>query len=153
VTDGREKSSAERFETNRNHLRGVAYRMSGRSTRPTTPSRRPGCGSADPTPAKSATLVLADHGRGAGLSGYAAIAKIAARGTDGPSRARAGRRSDATEQEAQLADSIGLALLVVLQTLAPAERIAFVLHDMFDVPFDEVAPIVGRSPAAGAAAR
>jgi len=69
-------------------------------------------------------------------------------GTDGPSRARAGRRSDATEQGSAARDSIGLALLVVLQTLAPAERIAFVLHDMFDVPFDEVAPIVGRSPAA-----
>ena len=55
---------------------------------------------------------------------------------------------EATEQEALLADSVGLALLVVLQTLAPAERIAFVLHDMFDVPFDEVAPIVGRTPAA-----
>jgi RNA polymerase sigma-70 factor (ECF subfamily) len=52
------------------------------------------------------------------------------------------------EDEALVADSIGLALLVVLQTLAPAERLAFVLHDMFDVPFDEIAPIVGRSPAA-----
>jgi hypothetical protein len=47
-----------------------------------------------------------------------------------------------------LADSIGLALLVVLETLTPAERVAFVLHDMFDVPFEEIAPIVGRSPAA-----
>ena len=47
-----------------------------------------------------------------------------------------------------LADSVGLALLVVLETLAPAERLAFVLHDMFAVPFDEIAPIVGRSPAA-----
>ena len=55
---------------------------------------------------------------------------------------------EATEQEALLADSVGLALLVVLQTLTPAERIAFVLHDMFDVPFDDVAPIVGRTPAA-----
>jgi len=50
------------------------------------------------------------------------------------------------EQQALLADSVGLALLVVLDTLAPAERLAFVLHDMFDVPFDEIAPIVGRSP-------
>ena len=47
-----------------------------------------------------------------------------------------------------MADSVGLALLVVLETLAPAERIAFVLHDMFDLPFDEIAPIVGRSRAA-----
>jgi RNA polymerase sigma-70 factor (ECF subfamily) len=52
------------------------------------------------------------------------------------------------EQEALLADSVGLALLVVLETLAPAERLAFVLHDVFAVPFDEIAPIVGRSPTA-----
>jgi RNA polymerase sigma factor (sigma-70 family) len=52
------------------------------------------------------------------------------------------------EQEALLADSVGLALLVVLETLNPAERLAFVLHDMFGVAFDEIAPIVGRSPAA-----
>ena len=50
------------------------------------------------------------------------------------------------EHEALLADSVGLALLVVLETLSPAERLAFVLHDMFAVPFDEIAPIVGRSP-------
>jgi RNA polymerase sigma-70 factor (ECF subfamily) len=49
------------------------------------------------------------------------------------------------EQEAVLADSIGVALLVILQTLSPAERLAFVLHDMFDLPFAEIAPIVGRS--------
>src|SRR5919106_5833898 len=52
------------------------------------------------------------------------------------------------EHEALLADSVGLALLVVLETLKPAERLAFVLHDMFAVPFDEIAPIVDRSPAA-----
>jgi len=52
------------------------------------------------------------------------------------------------ESEASLADSVGLALLVVLDTLTPAERLAFVLHDMFGVPFDEIAPIVGRSPTA-----
>jgi RNA polymerase sigma-70 factor (ECF subfamily) len=52
------------------------------------------------------------------------------------------------EDEALLADSVGLALLVVLDTLAPAERLAFVLHDMFSVPFEEIAPIVGRTPAA-----
>ena len=50
------------------------------------------------------------------------------------------------EHEALLADSVGLALLVVLDTLAPAERLAFVLHDIFAVPFDEIAPIVDRSP-------
>jgi RNA polymerase sigma factor (sigma-70 family) len=52
------------------------------------------------------------------------------------------------EDAALLADSVGLALQVVLETLAPAERLAFVLHDMFDLPFDEIAPMVGRSPAA-----
>ncbi|QDY77841.1 sigma-70 family RNA polymerase sigma factor [Streptomyces qinzhouensis] len=52
------------------------------------------------------------------------------------------------EHEAELADSVGLALLVVLETLAPAERLAFVLHDLFAVPFDEIAPIVDRTPAA-----
>ena len=52
------------------------------------------------------------------------------------------------EHEALLADSVGLALLVVLQTLTPAQRLAFVLHDMFSVPFEEIAPVVGRSPSA-----
>jgi RNA polymerase sigma-70 factor (ECF subfamily) len=52
------------------------------------------------------------------------------------------------EHEALLADSVGLALLMVLQTLTPAERLAFVLHDMFSVPFEEIAPVVGRSPTA-----
>jgi RNA polymerase sigma-70 factor (ECF subfamily) len=63
---------------------------------------------------------------------------------------RTGRRADGAdpEQEALLAEGVGLALLVVLDTLAPAERLAFVLHDMFAVPFDEIAAIVGRSPAA-----
>jgi DNA-directed RNA polymerase specialized sigma24 family protein len=52
------------------------------------------------------------------------------------------------EQEALLADSVGLALLVVLETLGPAERLAFVLHDVFAMPFEEIAPIVGRTPVA-----
>src|SRR5205085_4140824 len=52
------------------------------------------------------------------------------------------------EQQALLADSVGLALLVVLETLPPAERLAFVLHDMFAVPSDDIAPIVGRSATA-----
>src|SRR3954462_12844797 len=50
------------------------------------------------------------------------------------------------EHEALLADSVGLALLVVLETLSPAERLAFVLHDMFAIPFEDIAPIVDRSP-------
>src|SRR5215475_13165658 len=55
---------------------------------------------------------------------------------------------DTHERDAEMADSVGAALLIVLETLAPAERLAFVLHDMFAVPFEEIAPIVGRSPAA-----
>jgi RNA polymerase sigma-70 factor (ECF subfamily) len=57
-------------------------------------------------------------------------------------------RTSNPERELTLADSVGVALLVVLQTLAPAERVAFVLHDMFDLPFDEIAPIIRRSSAA-----
>jgi RNA polymerase sigma-70 factor (ECF subfamily) len=55
---------------------------------------------------------------------------------------------DAHGRDVEMADSVGAALLVVLETLAPAERLAFVLHDMFAVPFEEIAPIVGRTPAA-----
>ena len=63
-----------------------------------------------------------------------------------PSRSSAGEDGADPEHEALLADSVGLALLVVLDTLTPAERLAFVLHDMFAVPFDEIAPIVERTP-------
>jgi RNA polymerase sigma-70 factor (ECF subfamily) len=56
--------------------------------------------------------------------------------------------ADNPEQEKLIADSVGVAMLVVLETLTPAERVAFVLHDMFNVSFDEIAPVVGRSPAA-----
>jgi RNA polymerase sigma-70 factor (ECF subfamily) len=69
---------------------------------------------------------------------------------DAPGNAPTARAGDDVdpEHEALLADSVGLALLVVLQTLSPAERVAFVLHDMFDLSFDEIAPVVGRSPTA-----
>ena len=63
------------------------------------------------------------------------------------------RRAPIPSSEALLADSVGLALLVVLETLTPAERLAFVLHDMFGVPFEEIAPIVERSPGRDAPAR
>jgi RNA polymerase sigma factor (sigma-70 family) len=65
-----------------------------------------------------------------------------------PDSARSSEDGPDPEHEALLGDSVGLALLVVLETLAPAERVAFVLHDMFGVSFDEIAPIVGRSPSA-----
>jgi RNA polymerase sigma-70 factor (ECF subfamily) len=64
---------------------------------------------------------------------------------DAPEPAATGTRGSSPEQEALLADSVGLALLVVLDRLTPAERLAFVLHDMFAVQFEEIAPIVGRS--------
>jgi hypothetical protein len=63
-------------------------------------------------------------------------------------RRRSASRAPDPEQEAVLADSVGLALLVALDALGPAERLAFVLHDLFAVPFEEIAPIVGRSPTA-----
>src|SRR5947209_65702 len=94
---------------------------------------------------------MADHGRGPRVPRHAAHAQVAPRGAPGRARGRADREPrgrDGPEHEALLADSVGPALLVVLETLAPAERLAFVLHDMFAVPFDEIAPIVGRSPAA-----
>jgi len=69
-------------------------------------------------------------------------------GPDVPEPAASEAAGSEPEHEALVADSVGLALLVVLETLPPAERLAFVLHDMFGVPFDEIAPIVGRSPAA-----
>src|SRR5216117_2380320 len=73
-------------------------------------------------------------------------AEVAAR--NGPRGARTAGGPADPEDEAVLADSVGLALLVVLDTLTPAERLAFVLHDMFGMPFEEIAPIVDRSPAA-----
>jgi hypothetical protein len=94
---------------------------------------------------------MADDRRRESVPQHAALAYIAPRGATGRARARPDREPGGRarpEDQALLADSVGLALLVVLERLAPAERLAFVLHDMFDVPFDEIAPIVGRSPAA-----
>src|SRR5262245_62351404 len=65
-----------------------------------------------------------------------------------PQAVTGGQRESDPEQEMELAESVGLALLIVLDTLAPAERLAFVLHDVFAVPFEEIAPIVGRTPTA-----
>ena len=143
---------AEQFEEHRAHLRAVAYRMLGslseaddavqeawlRLSRSDTERRR--------EPGR-----LADHGRRAGVPGHAALARDAARGAARvhvPDPIVSREDGVDPEHEALLADSVGLALLVVLETLTPAERLAFVLHDMFAVPFDEIAPIVDRSPAA-----
>ena len=144
---------AERFEENRPHLRAVAYRMLGSSTE------------ADDA-VQETWLRLSRAGAGGveNLGGW--LTTIVARVSLNMLRSRTLRREEpmdppATgqpvapppngtdpEHEAVLADSVGLALLVVLDTLTPAERLAFVLHDMFAVPFEEIAPIVERSPVA-----
>jgi RNA polymerase sigma-70 factor (ECF subfamily) len=144
---------AERFEENRPHLRAVAYRMLGSSAE------------ADDA-VQETWLRLSRAGVGGvdNLGGW--LTTIVARVSLNMLRSRTLRREEpmdppATgqpvapppngtdpEHEAVLADSVGLALLVVLDTLTPAERLAFVLHDMFAVPFEEIAPIVERSPVA-----
>jgi RNA polymerase sigma-70 factor (ECF subfamily) len=143
---------AERFEAHRIHLRAVAYRMLGSLSE------------ADDAIQESwLRLSRADTSGVENLGGW--LTTVVARVCLNMLRSRTARseeplgvhvpeptvsREDGVdpEHEALLADSVGLALLVVLDTLAPAERLAFVLHDMFAVPFDEIAPIVERSPAA-----
>jgi RNA polymerase sigma-70 factor (ECF subfamily) len=143
---------AEQFEANRTHLRAVAYRMLGSLSE------------ADDAVQES-WLHLSRSGTSGveNLGGW--LTTVVARVCLDMLRSRTSRREeplgaqvpepivgleDGTdpEHEALLADSVGPALLVVLETLAPAERLAFVLHDLFAVPFDEIASIVGRSPAA-----
>jgi len=143
---------AERFEANRSRLRAVAYRMLG------------SLGEADDAVQEAwLRLSRADAGGIDNLAGW--LTTVVARVCLDRLRSRKSRREEPLgaagsealvsraeavdpEHEALLADSVGLALLVVLATLAPAERLAFVLHDLFGVPFDEIASIVGRSPAA-----
>jgi RNA polymerase sigma factor (sigma-70 family) len=140
---------AERFEENRPHLRAVAYRVLGSASE------------ADDA-VQEAWLRFSRSGAGEveNLGGW--LTTIVARVSLNMLQSRRLRREDPIdpgidqadaggtdpEHEAVLADSVGLALLVVLDTLTPAERLAFVLHDMFAMPFDEIAPIVERSPAA-----
>jgi RNA polymerase sigma factor (sigma-70 family) len=143
---------AERFEEQRNHLRGVAYRMLGSLSE-----------AEDAVQEAWIRLSRADADRVNNLGGW--LTTVVARVSLDMLRSRASRREESLdanaivantrqatvadpEQEAIMADSVGLALLVVLDTLTPAERLAFVLHDMFAVPFDEIAPIVGRPVAA-----
>ena len=139
------------FEEHRQHLRDVAYRMLGSAS------------DADDA-VQEAWLRVRRADATEVLSLRAWLTTIVARVSLNMLRARTARREALTdtddlsrtvpsstpdgEQEAVLADSVGLALLVVLDRLTPAERLAFVLHDMFDLPFEEIAPIVGRSPAA-----
>src|SRR5437660_2225434 len=143
---------AERFEEHRTHLRAVAYRILGSS--------------ADADDAvQEAWLRLARSGSSQveNLGGW--LTTVVARVSLNMLQSRKTRREDPAgshlpeeiaasadgagpEHQAVLADSVGLALLVVLDMLTPAERLAFVLHDMFGMPFEEIAPIVERTPAA-----
>jgi RNA polymerase sigma factor (sigma-70 family) len=141
---------AERFEENRPHLRAVAYRVLGSASE------------ADDAVQEGWLRFSRSGADGVeNLGGW--LTTIVARVSLNMLHSRMSRREEpmeppaidqadgngtSPEHEAVLADSVGLALLVVLDTLSPAERLAFVLHDMFAVPFDEIAPIVARSPAA-----
>src|SRR5262245_44140775 len=143
---------AQQFEAYRAHLRAVAYRMLG------SPSEAD-----DAVQEAWLRLSRADTSEVANLGGW--LTTVVARVCLDLLRSRAARREEPLaayeseptagsavsvdpEQEALMADAVGLALLVVLDALNPAERLAFVLHDLFDVPFDEIAPIIGRSPTA-----
>ncbi|WP_250035962.1 sigma-70 family RNA polymerase sigma factor [Paractinoplanes maris] len=139
----------ERFEENRPRLRAVAYRMLGSTAEAEDAVQeawlrldRAGPGGIDNLDAWLTTVV--------GRVCLDMLRSRAARREDTlaaePPAAPAIGRSAGPEDETLLADSVGLALLVVLETLTPVERLAFVLHDLFAVPFDEIAPIVGRSP-------
>jgi RNA polymerase sigma factor (sigma-70 family) len=143
---------AEQFEEHRTHLRAVAYRMLGSISE------------ADDALQEAWLRLSRSETSGIeNLGGW--LTTVVARVCLDMLRSRRSRREGPLgvyvpepivsrqdgidpEQEALLADSVGLALLVVLETLSPAERLAFVLHDMFAVPFEEIAPIVGRSPTA-----
>jgi RNA polymerase sigma-70 factor (ECF subfamily) len=143
---------AKRFEENRGHLKAVAYRMLGSVTE-----------ADDAVQEAWLRLSRADVGGVQNLTGW--LTTVVARVCLDTLRSRKARCEEPLdthvpdpivtresgmhpEHETLLADSVGLALLVVLEALDPAERLAFVLHDMFSVPFDELAPILGRSPAA-----
>jgi RNA polymerase sigma factor (sigma-70 family) len=143
---------AERFDGQRTHLRAVAYRMLGSSTE-----------ADDAVQDTWLRVSRAEPNEIENFGGW--LTTIVSRVCLNVLRSRNVRREDSLgvhlpdpvispmgelgpEEEALLADSVGLALLVVLDSLAPAERLAFVLHDMFELPFDEIAPMVGRSPTA-----
>jgi len=136
---------AERFEADRPHLRSVAYRMLGSLS-----------DAEDAVQEAWIRLQRSDVDGVANLTGW--LTTVVGRVCLDMLRSRTSRREEQVpdpvivadegadpEQEAVLADSVGLALLVVLDTLGPAERVAFVLHDLFGVPFDEVGRLVGRS--------
>ncbi|MBT2504955.1 sigma-70 family RNA polymerase sigma factor [Streptomyces sp. ISL-98] len=142
----------KRFEEDRTHLRAVAYRMLGSVSE-----------ADDAVQEAWLRASRADTGGVENLTGW--LTTVVSRVCLNMLRTRQSRREDPLdvqvpdpavgpedghdpEEEALLADSVGVALLVVLDTLTPAERLAFVLHDMFSVPFDEIGPMIERSPAA-----
>jgi RNA polymerase sigma factor (sigma-70 family) len=143
---------AAQFEAERPRLRAMAYRMLGSLAE-----------AEDAVQEAWLHLSRSDTSTVSNLGGW--LTTVAARVCLNMLHARAARREESLEasvpapitsreggidpeEEAELADSVGLALLVVLDTLSPAERLAFVLHDIFSVPFDEIAPLVERSPTA-----
>jgi RNA polymerase sigma factor (sigma-70 family) len=144
---------AEEFERNRTHLRAVAQRMLGSAAE-----------ADDAVQEAWLRLNRADTSEVENMRGW--LTTVVSRICLDMLRSRQARREDLVEgwpdeplvslfedesnpeQEALMADSVGLAMLVVLDTLSPAERLAFVLHDMFGVPFEEIAPIVQRNAAA-----
>jgi len=143
---------AEKFEENRAHLRAVAYRILGSAT--------------EADDAVQETWLRLDRSDDTTIDNLGAwLTTVVSRICLDMLRSRGSRREDPLEtesseppavsagqpnpeQQAMLADSVGVALLVVLDRLDPAERLAFVLHDMFAVPFEEIASIVGRTPEA-----
>jgi RNA polymerase sigma factor (sigma-70 family) len=152
VTSADQEWLAERFEEQRTRLRAVAYRMLGSVS--------------EADDAVQESWLRLSRANAADVENLGAwLTTVVARVSLNMLRSRRSRREESLgpqmpepiidradgtdpEHEALLADSVGLALLVVLETLSPAERLAFVLHDMFAVPFDEIAPIVDRSPEA-----
>jgi RNA polymerase sigma factor (sigma-70 family) len=152
VTVDEREWMAERFEANRPHLRAVAFRMLGSVSE-----------ADDAVQEAWLRLSRSDPSGIENLGGW--LTTVVARVCLDMLRSRKSRREEPLgphvpepivsgedgldpEHEVLLADSVGLALLVVLETLGPSERLAFVLHDMFALPYDEIAPIVGRSPTA-----
>jgi RNA polymerase sigma-70 factor (ECF subfamily) len=143
---------AQRFEAHRAHLRGVAYRMLGSISE-----------ADDAVQEAWIRLSRSDPSEVENLRGW--LTTVVGRVALNMLRARKSRREAALdvhvpdlivgdetgidpEHEALIGESVGLAMLVVLDSLSPSERVAFVLHDVFGVPFDEIAPIVGRTPTA-----
>jgi RNA polymerase sigma-70 factor (ECF subfamily) len=144
-----QESLSEQFEASRGHLRAVAYRMLGSQ-------------SEAEDAVQEAWLRLSRAGASDIANLRAWLTTVVSRVCLDMLRSRKSRREEPLdahdpetievgehpEREMALADSVGLALLVVLDALSPAERVAFVLHDMFDLAFEDIAPIVGRTPAA-----